>query len=68
MPKVEINTYTSFDILADGTVVRVPVTKIVSEDEKVANISKQVNIFDKYSSKKNIAAKCKDVADVELAR
>ncbi len=52
MPKVKISTYTSFDILADGTIVRLPVTKIVSEDGEVKNISKEVSVFDKFATKK----------------
>lgn len=69
MPKVNINTYSSFEIMNDGTIVRVPVTTIVSEEAVVPNISKEVSIFDKYSSKKNISAKCKSLdADMEMAR
>lgn len=67
MPKFKINTYSSFEILANGEIVRVPVTNIVSEDAVVADISKDVNVFDKISSKKTIPAKCKTL-DVEIVR
>lgn len=69
MPKATINTYSSFEIMNDGTLVRVPVTNIVSEDVAVPNISKEINVFDKYASKKNISAKCKAMdMDAGLSR
>ena len=69
MPKVNINTYSSFEIMNDGTILRVPVTNIVSEEAVVPNISKEVSVFDKYTSKKNISAKAKTAnADMEMAR
>lgn len=67
MPKFKINTYSSFEILANGEIVRVPVTSIVSEDAAVANVSKDVNVFDKISSKKTIPAKRKTL-DAEIVR
>lgn len=69
MPKANINTYSSLEIMNDGTIVRIPVTNIVSEEVVVPNISKEVSIFDKYSSKKNISAKCKSLdVNVEFSR
>lgn len=48
MPKATINTYGNFAINKYGEVVRV--SKIISEQENVPNISKEVE-FLKYSKK-----------------
>ena len=68
MPKAKINTYSNFEAFANGSMVRIPVTNIICEDAVVANISKEVNVFDKYASKKSISSKCKSLDSVELAR
>lgn len=67
MPKATIKTYSTFEILADGTIYRAPVTKIVCEDSSVKNISKEVGLFEKYMSKKSIAGTYK-ATDAEAVR
>ena len=54
MPKVNINTYSNLEFEYNGKIVTSSVKKIFSEDEVVANITKEVGVFDKYSSKKSI--------------
>jgi len=68
MPKATINTYSTFEILADGTIYRAPVTKIFSEDANVRNISKEVGLFDKYMSKKSIAGSAYKSTGTEAVR
>ena len=58
MPSVNIKTYSE--------VLGVKVTKIFGEDGHVADITKSVSIFEKYTSKKSINAKCKQ--STELVR
>lgn len=68
MPKATINTYSTFEILADGTIYRAPVTKIFCEDANVRNTSKEVGLFDKYKSKKSIASDAYKGTSTEAVR
>ncbi len=54
MPNVKISTYSGFEILANGEIVRVGVSKIISEEPVVPNTSKEVGVFEKYVSKKSV--------------
>lgn len=58
MAKFDIHTYSTMEVNYNGTNVKVPVNKIHSELDDVPNITKTVNSFNKYSSKKNLVA-CK---------
>ncbi|MBE7082595.1 MAG: hypothetical protein E7378_02840 [Clostridiales bacterium] len=58
MPSFTINTY--------GEIIRdVKVTKIISEEPTVANITKEVKPFEKYASKKVLKNQCKEDMGVE---
>lgn len=52
MPKAQIGTYAKFQVELNGKLEEVPVKNIFSEDEYVNNITKEVSVFEKYSSKK----------------
>ena len=60
MPKVKIGTYSQLQFNVNGKNIEVPVTDIFCEDDKVPKVTKEVGIFDKYSSKKAINSKVKD--------
>ena len=64
MPKAIINTYSNITINQYGEIVRV--NKIISEQENVPNISKEVN-FGKYSKKLALHNKVKS-EDLDLGR
>ncbi|MDY2696510.1 MAG: hypothetical protein SOV27_05060 [Eubacteriales bacterium] len=64
MPKAIINTYSNITINQYGEIVRV--NKIISEQENVPNISKEVN-FGKYSKKLSLHNKVKS-EDLDLGR
>lgn len=57
MPKDFINTYATYNFYVDGKIQSAKVAKIVSEEPQVANITKEISVFEKYSSKKTIRAK-----------
>ena len=59
MPKEIINTYSTYYFSVDGKQQPVKVEKIVSEEPKVADISKEITFGEKYSSKK--ALQCKTI-------
>lgn len=59
MPNVQISTYSGFEILANGEIVRVGVNKIISEEPVVPNTTKEVSVFEKYASKKSVKAPSK---------
>ena len=64
MPKAIINTYSNITINQYGEIVRV--NKIISEQENVPSISKEVN-FGKYSKKLALHTKVKS-EDLDLGR
>lgn len=59
MAKFDIHTYSNIEVNHNGTTINVPVNKIYSELDNVPNITKTVNSFNKYSSKKNLNVACK---------
>ena len=64
MPKAIISTYSNITINQYGEIIRV--NKIISEQENVPNISKEVN-FGKYSKKLSLHNKVKS-EDLDLGR
>lgn len=57
MPKELINTYATYNFMVDGKVHSAKVSKIVSEESYVKEVSKEVGVFEKYTAKKTIRAK-----------
>lgn len=54
MPKEFINTYSTYNFSVNGKQQSVKVAKIVSEEAFVKEVSKEVGVFEKFSSKKSI--------------
>ena len=57
MPKEFINTYSTFNFVVNGKQQSARVAKIVSEEAHVNEVSKEVGVFEKFSSKKAISSK-----------
>jgi len=60
MPNVTIGTYSEYEFEVGGNVFNVPVTKIISEDENIDEITQEVSIFGKYTTKRHIRANAKN--------
>lgn len=65
MPKEFINTYSTFNFVVNGKTQSVRVAKIVSEEPNVSEVSKEVGVFEKFSSKKTISTKAFAKAEVK---
>ena len=53
MPKAKITTYPTLKFEdPTGKVVEAPITSIFSEEQQVAETSKEVSVFEKYTTKK----------------
>lgn len=64
MPKVTIGTYSEYKFEVGGNVLNMPVTKIVSEDDNVRNITKEVSVFEKYSTKKPLSSHAESTSTI----